>query len=204
MTDLTTFYLVRHGETEWNVKGLIQGTADSPLTPQGISQAKNLAKKFNDIRFDLVFSSDLLRAKRTAEIIAEEKKLANSTTKLLRERYFGPLEGKSNVLFKEWDDALQELAEDERYSYKHLGVVESDKEVIDRFMVFIRELAVRFPGKKVLAVTHGGIIRTILKRLGNLENIPKHGAVGNTAYIKLLTDGSDIFIKDIVGVKLNA
>ena len=75
--------------TEWNEIGLIQGHSDSPLTAQGITQAKELAKKLKNVKFDLIFSSDLLRAKRTAEIIALEHKLFVQTSKLLRERDFG-------------------------------------------------------------------------------------------------------------------
>lgn len=203
MNDMTTFYLVRHGQTEWNVKGLIQGTSDSPLTKDGINQAKELAKQLSHVEFDLIFSSDLLRAKKTAEIIVGEKNLAMQTTKLLRERNFGPLEGKSSAYFKEWDEALKMLAVEERYSYRHLDIVESDKDVIERFLIFISELAVRYPGKNILAVTHGGIMRTVLNRLGKLENFARHGAVGNGAYVKILTDGKDIFVKEIVGIKFD-
>ncbi len=60
MNKLTTFYLVRHGETEYNVKGIIQGQSDSPLTRKGIDETKKLAKNLKGIKFDYIFSSDLL------------------------------------------------------------------------------------------------------------------------------------------------
>ena len=89
-----TIYLVRHGETEWNEKKLIQGHSDIPLNKKGEIQAKQLGEKLKDIHFEAVFSSDLVRAKRTAEIMVLEKKLAVITTKALRERLFGRYEGK--------------------------------------------------------------------------------------------------------------
>src|SRR3989339_1397072 len=88
-------YLVRHGETEWNVQKIIQGHKDIPLNQKGEKQARRLAKKLVKIKFGVVFSSDLLRAKRTAEIVVLEKKIAVKTTKTLRERHFGRFEGKS-------------------------------------------------------------------------------------------------------------
>ena len=87
-----TLYLVRHGETDWNVKGLLQGHTDIDLNKTGIKQAKELAKKLRRIKFAISFSSDLLRARRTAEIIATEKKIAVKTTTTLRERKFGRFE----------------------------------------------------------------------------------------------------------------
>jgi len=86
-------YIVRHGETDWNVKELLQGHADIPLNKFGEEQAKQLAKKLTKVNFAIAFTSDLLRAKKTAEIIALEKKIVVRTTKTLRERYFGHFEG---------------------------------------------------------------------------------------------------------------
>ena len=88
-------YLIRHGETDWNAKGLLQGQSDIPLNKEGEKQTIEAAKKhFKKIKFAAIFSSDLVRAKRTAEIIALEKKMAVETSVLLRERDFGPFEGK--------------------------------------------------------------------------------------------------------------
>ena len=62
---MTTIYIVRHGETKWNVKQLMQGHKDSPLTEKGIEQAEEIKKELKNIHFYRIFSSDLLRAKRT-------------------------------------------------------------------------------------------------------------------------------------------
>ena len=201
-----TFYLIRHGETEWNVKRIMQGHNDSPLTELGINQAKDLAKKLRHIHFDKIFSSDILRAKRTAEIIASERKLAVATTKLLRERTFGKYEGwtidKYYKKFEQYFVENQKLSEIETYKRKPDADIESDEEIVNRLIIFIREVAVGFPGKTVLVVTHGGIMRGFLIHLGyGTRKELGGGAVKNTAYIKLLSDGVDFFIKEAMGIE---
>lgn len=199
MTKMTTFYLVRHGETEWNVKDLLQGTSDSPLTEKGINDAKNVAKKLKNIKFDLVFSSDLLRAKRTAEIIALEHKLTVETNNLLRERYFGHLEGKPNDEYRNWAKAFKDLTDEERFTSKISDDIESDEEIATRLLQFIREIAIGNPGKTILAVSHGGIIKTLLIHLG-FGSYKQIKMIANGGHVKLESDGTDIFIKEVKGV----
>ena len=86
-------YVVRHGETEWNLMGKQQGHMDSPLTALGIKQAYALATGLMNRGIKFIFSSDLRRAKKTAEIIATKLKLSVTTNELLRERHLGSLQG---------------------------------------------------------------------------------------------------------------
>ena len=133
-----TIYLVRHGRTDWNEKGKIQGHTDRVLDSTGKTQALELAKELKQIKFDKVFSSDLLRAKQTAEIIALEHKLAVETIKALREREFGIFEGRHwTALNKEMEATLKELDQNSRFSYKHHPSMESDKELMSRFITFL-------------------------------------------------------------------
>lgn len=195
---MTTFFLVRHGETELNTKKILQGHMDSPLTPQGISDAKLLGKKFKNFKFDLVFSSDLLRAKRTAEIIIAEKKLAIESTKILRERSFGELEGKPYSALKAYYELIEKLKDQDNITKINFAV-ENDEAVVGRLITFLRETAITHPGKKILVVSHGGIMRVFLKHLGYMNLVS--GAVGNLAIIKLQTDGTNFFIKNTSGIK---
>jgi len=200
-----TFYLVRHGQTEWNIKKRMQGQKDSPLTDLGIKQAKELGKKFKNIHFDAVFSSDLLRAKRTAEIVVAEKKLAIITTKLLRERNFGQYEGYNwEKFYEKFNQSLKKykkLTEDEYFRHKLEGV-ESDEEVVGRFITFIREIAVGYLGKQVMLVSHGGLIRVLLIHLGfGTRKELISGSVKNTAYVYFLSDGTDFIIKEVYGIE---
>lgn len=197
-----TLYIVRHGETDWNINRIIQGHYhDTTLNANGETQAKELAKELKDIHFDKAFSSDLKRAQRTAEIIALERELAIETTKVLRERKFGRFEGKPGENLKLVDQLYDALKEEEKFFYKPFPEMESDEEVIGRFITFIRETSVAYPGKTILVVTHGGLMRVLLIHLGFLkrEQLQK-GSITNTAYIKLLSDGVDFFIKEAKGV----
>ncbi len=198
----TTIYLVRHGETEWNVKNLIQGHSDSPLTDKGIGQALNLGRKLQHTDFDAIFSSDLLRAKRTAELLKLERKLIINTSRLLRERFFDQLEGKSwediKNEQKEIFDKLESLSEKEKKLFKYTPQAESDDEILGRMITFLREISVVYINKTVLVVSHGGILRTFLNH--SAPELIKNKKLGNGAYIKLRSDGVDFFIDEIEGL----
>lgn len=201
--NLCTLYIVRHGETEWNVAKRIQGQTDSPLTDAGKKQAKELGKIFQDIHFDAVFSSDLLRAKRTAEIITMEKQLEVITTRVLRERAFGQFEGAQINELREIDKILEKFSDEEKFSRSGHPDIETDEKLIERFITFIREVGVGYAGKKVLVVTHGGILRALLIHLGFATyQTLQWGGIKNTAYIELDTDGVDFFIRNTHGISL--
>lgn len=197
-----TMYVVRHGETDWNVLDLIQGQTDTMLTKNGEIQAKEAARELGKIHFDAVFSSDLIRARRTAEIISLEKKIAVQTTKLLCERNYGSLQGKSHSTLKEIDKLYDALKEEERFSFKPFPDVESDEEVVGRFITFAREVAVANAGKTILVVAHGGLMRIFLMHL-RFANFKKSAVktISNGGYVKLKTDGVDFFVEETVGIK---
>ncbi len=199
MQNFCTLYIVRHGETDWNVKKIIQGHADIPLNKKGEAQAKELAKKLRHIKFDAIFSSDLIRAKRTAEIISLEKKLAIHTTKELRERYFGKYQGKSFAVNNEMVKLINNL---KMFSGPGLKEVESDENIILRITTFLKEIAVAYPKKTILVVSHGGPMRTLLIHLGfsTYDNLTE-GLIDNLAYIKLKSDGKDFIIEATEGIK---
>ena len=189
MQNFCTIYLVRHGETEWNEKKIIQGHSDIPLNKKGELQAKELGQEFKGIHFDAVFSSNLIRAKRTAEIAVLEKKLAVVTTNALRERMFGRFEGKH---ISELRKAFGELLLIEQQDYE----VESDDQILFRLNPFLREVAVAYPGKNVLMVTHGGLMRAFLSHIG--FKIPEYSdrPMKNAGYLIIKSDGVEFEIKN--------
>ncbi len=189
MNNSCTFYIARHGQTDWNEKGLVQGHQDSLLTLLGEQQAKNLAIELYDINFDLAFSSDLLRAKRTAEIVVLEKKLAVATTQALRERGYGKYEGQPYDTLRVYDDFYEALQDEEKFTSKFEDI-ESDEMIITRLITFLRETAILHPGKNILVITHGDVMHKFLIKMGfgTHENFPR-GAIGNTAFFKLISDG---------------
>lgn len=200
--NLTTFYIVRHGQTDWNAKKIIQGQLDIPLNEIGEKQAQKVAEKFKDIKFDLAISSDLMRAKRTAELITLEHKLAIETTNKLRERTFGEFEGKPSTVFFTYIDKLNELEHKERLHNKPYETFESDNEVTTRTITFLRETAVANPGKTVLVTTHGGVQRMILLHLGHFDyKTIEAYHFDNLSYIKLTSDGVDFFVEELSGIE---
>lgn len=183
-----TIYLTRHGETEWNEKKLIQGHTDIPLNEKGKKQAKLLGKQLKDIDFDVVFSSDLLRAANSAEIIFKEKDMDVIKIKALRERFFGRFEGKSlGEMRKAFGEVM--LVTKEKQKKLKIYDVENDEEIIARLIPFMKKTAKQYIGKKILMVTHGGLLRAFLSYV-NFE-VPEYSdrPMKNTGYLIIESDG---------------
>ncbi len=205
MNTYCTFYIVRHGETEWNVAGKLQGHHDSPLTEAGIRQAMERSQTFQDLHFADAFSSDIFRAQRTAEIITADHQLVIKTSQLLRERRLGKYEGWE---YQQFQDELREtlekreaLSEEEQFAHHLAPEIESDAEIAERMIQFLRETAVAYPGKKVLVVSHGGIIKATLQKIGALGNShPSAARIQNLGYAVIDSDGVDFFVKELNGI----
>jgi len=141
---MTTLLLVRHGETDWNASGRLQGHTDTPLNDFGRRQARLLADQLADDKLDAVFSSDLARARETAEIVGERLDLPVGVDSDLREKNWGNWEGLS------WT---------ERDAVEYVG--ESNEDHRDRMLAALRRIAEHHPGGRVLVVTHGGSMRRV-------------------------------------------
>jgi 2,3-bisphosphoglycerate-dependent phosphoglycerate mutase len=210
---LATIYIVRHGESESNAHidkdssfHTQWGEFESPLTQKGEEQAQKRAEALRSIEFDAVFSSDLTRAKQTAEIIKLERKLAVQTTRVIRERSYGnylkSFKDKSREQIEsEMKKELTMLDEMAKMTYKPSPDVESPAESASRLITFLREVAVAYAGKKVLVVNHGNNMRNLLTHLGYAKfDELATGDIENTGYIVLESDGTDFFIKETHGV----
>jgi broad specificity phosphatase PhoE len=203
-----TIYLVRHGQTYGNADQIIQGHSDISLTEKGEQQAHERRSDLKHIYFSKVYSSDLIRAKRTAEILNLERKCAHQTTELLRERYFGSYEGKRQEegrRMKLWD-LLDSYA---LYKHSHIrdSGIETNEQVIGRSLSFLREVSLVHLNQNILVVSHGGLMRILLVHLGYAQpNQFIHGSSGaiqNLAWIKLECDGFDFTVKDTLGITLD-
>lgn len=200
----TTFYIVRHGETIGNTQKIIQGHSDTELTENGIAQAHAIREGLAYINFAAVYSSDLGRAISTAEIFLKESSMELKTTPLLRERCFGKYEtGLYNNMFeanKEFHDLLKNLPHEKRRVSKLSDDIECDAELWERFIKFVNETAPKYAGENVLVISHGGFMKALLLELHYdiYENTLK-GRFGNTGYIKLSVDDTEIIIEDVKG-----
>lgn len=205
----TKIYLVRHGETKANSEKIVSGHFDSPLSEMGQKQAKKRAEHLKSVKFDAIFSSDLIRAKNTAELISANRQLAINTHWLIRERFFGHWEGQPESVFMEENKHLFELkktlSEQQKRNFKYSFAYESDNDIAARMLLFLREIAVTFSGQTVLVVSHGSIMRATLMHLGfaNSDELPT-GSIENTGYVVLESDGVDFFIKETQGVNKRA
>lgn len=141
---MTTLLLVRHGETDWNAEGRLQGHTDRPLNDFGRRQAKALADELSDERLDAVYSSDLLRARETAEIVGERLGLPVVVDPDLREKNWGSWEGLTGA---------------ERDAVEFVG--ETTQAHRERVLGALRRIAERHPDGRVLVVTHGGSLRRV-------------------------------------------
>ncbi|MCZ8520519.1 MULTISPECIES: histidine phosphatase family protein [Paenibacillus] len=153
---MTILGLIRHGTTEWNLEGRMQGQMDTPLAEVGRMQAELLAKRLQGESWDGILSSDLIRARETAETIARETGIPLlGTDKRLRERAFGELEGTTlQDRVTRWGEGWRE---------KDLGM-EKDEELLARWNAFLLDTEREHPGKRILVVSHGGYIAPVLAR----------------------------------------
>jgi broad specificity phosphatase PhoE len=149
---MTLLYLVRHGETDWNLARRIQGRADIPLNATGRGQARRAAGLLARRDWDVIVASPLSRARETAEIIAAELDLPDPELRpALVERDYGVAEG---LGFAEIDARYPEGAE--------VPGRESRSAVAERVVPDLLELARRYSERAVVVVTHGGAIRAVL------------------------------------------
>jgi broad specificity phosphatase PhoE len=201
-----TIYLVRHGETDYNIQRRFQGHIDTPLNKAGKKQAVELAKKFTSLHLDFVYSSDLIRAKETAAEIAKEKKLEIRLTKLFRERNFGKAEGRSLTEDKELIlllDRFATLSPDKQWHSRVLPGWETNEELVGRAFTHLRSLALQHLGDNILVVTHGTVIVTLLAHLGYLTRKEMYsGRLKNGAIIELQSDGITFIVKSVEGLTL--
>lgn len=199
-----TFYIVRHAESKANESGIRAGQIDYELSEKGEQQAVARAADLKNINFDEAFSSDLIRAKRTAKIIATEHKLAIQATNLLRERAWGKeLEGKTREETRKPLEEFHKMNYEERLKVKVFPDMESDEEIIARFITFLRETAILHPTKTILVVSHANLIRTFLTHIGFGSHQELSGALEPSGYVKLKTDGVDFFIEQTKGFKIS-
>ena len=150
---MTTLILVRHGETDWNRDGIWQGHGDPTLNDLGRSQAAALAERLADVEIDVLYSSDLRRAMETAEIVGRALGLAVSPDSGLREIDIGSWSGLTRSQIAERYPGMERLDGETNEAF--------DTRVIDT----VRRIATAHPRQRVLAITHGGVVRALDRHL---------------------------------------
>jgi len=185
----TTIYLIRHGETDWNLERKYQGHEDIPLNSTGIKQAKIIAENLNDNQFSALYSSDLTRAIQTAQEVAKKVNLPIVTYPELREINQGDWEGKyiKDVLAASGDEVR--AVYENPYSVRRPGG-ESIAEVAERMVACLDHLAEKHNQETIIVVSHGLAIATALCKVRDLplemaiHNIPQNTGVEVIKWVK--------------------
>ena len=178
---MAKLYLIRHGETDYNNSLRFQGQTDIPLNQKGIEQAEKAADFFKDIPLQAIYTSTLIRAKTTAEIIARAKGMELQETDALREMSFGIWENMNTKdiqkkYAKEWKDFFASPAR------TTIPQGESMLDVQKRAYPTVQEILDRYPEGDVAFVAHGGIIRVLICTMLGLDlNRAWHLHVGNAS-----------------------
>jgi len=176
---LVTLVLIRHGQSLWNAENKFTGWTDIGLSEKGIKEAENAGKKLEDVKFDVVHTSALIRAQKTAEIIIENNKKSKGIPvhkdKRLNERHYGSLQGLNKK-----ETAEKYGAEQVHIWRRSFDVPPPDGESLkmnaERTLPYFKENIIGDleNGKNVLVAAHGNSLRSIVMFI---ENISKEDVV---------------------------
>lgn len=176
---MTVVGIIRHGITDWNLAKRAQGSSDIPLNDTGIHDAEKLADRLKDEEWDIVYSSDLKRAHKTAEIIATKLEIPVITDERIREAYGGQIEGTTKAeRVERWG---------EKWFEEDLGI-ESNESVLSRGFDFLNDMVGQHPKDKILVVSHGSFIRQLVDKIFGSE---KKQRFDNTSLTILRHKGDD-------------
>ena len=154
----TRLYLLRHGQTDWNLRAALQGRADIPLNETGRAQAREAGRRLAGVRFDAVFSSPLARAAETARLATGWPAGRITLDRRLIEIDFGPYEGRDpHALGPEFAPFFTDPA-----AYRAPAGAESFGSLLARTGAFVRWVAAEYKGGTVLAVSHGAALHALL------------------------------------------
>ncbi|XP_021714263.1 phosphoglycerate mutase-like protein 4 [Chenopodium quinoa] len=161
----TEIIVVRHGETEWNALGKMQGQTDTDLNEVGRRQAVMVAERLSrDPNISAIYSSDLKRALKTAETIASRCGLEVVEDKDLRERHIGDLQGLTIIESPKINPVAFEALRSPRNDQEIPGGGESRDQLIRRCTSSMQRIAEKHRGARVVVVTHGAVIDKLYKR----------------------------------------
>lgn len=198
------FYLVRHGETDWNQNRLLQGRTDIPLNINGIDQAEELRDHLKDHAFHAVYSSPLQRAYETARIVSEPHGHPIQISPYLQEATYGAFEGLTIEEYHRRKEQLLAnqipLTPDHHLHFKPVPDAESAFEIYQRALAFFEETAAKHPNKTVLIFTHGAFMRAIL--FITLKLHPSQVKVPNTSYFVAKKDTEQLSIVSYRGIEI--
>ena len=195
MQGMTELIVIRHGETDWNRQHRFQGQIDVPLNAVGLAQADRLARRLTDEPIDVLVCSDLQRARRTAQPLALQLGLVPEIAPLWREQHFGVLEGLDVPTIRSRHAALWNrwVRHEADYALPQGG--ESNVAFHARVMQALQALLAAHAGRRVLVLTHGGVLDMLWRSaLGLPLHGPRECDIPNTGINRLRWTGSGLQI----------
>ena len=187
-------YIIRHGQTTWNKELRLQGQTDIPLNEEGRRMAREASVQYKDIldSIDICFSSPLVRAYETAELLLSNRELSHNiiTDDRLKEISFGEFEGLINQV--SIPESLVYNLFHEPENYEAVGEAEGLNELLKRTGEFYREVLIPLlnEGKNVLVVGHGGMNSALISNVLNWEKKDFWKAMtGNCKLLRITEDG---------------
>ena len=182
----TVLILIRHGETLWNTQLRMQGSLDSNLTSKGESQIKALGEWMKEVPFDYLYCSDSGRARKTAEAISKYTGHTLNIDKRLREKNLGIFEGLTSEEARDRYPKIFQLFKTAGANYV-IDQGESTQQLLDRALEAIEKIRLRHPQKVAVLVTHGGVVRVLMKHvLGVPLDSPTQFMISNTGIFRLV------------------
>jgi probable phosphoglycerate mutase len=175
-------WLIRHGQTDWNAIGRVQGQTPTELNAQGRREALEVGEILARSRrkFAACYASDLPRAAETARIIAQQVGLEVVEVPGLRERSFGKLEGATSAEVRAARTAAGLADSTDLADWTGLSGVESNDALYARSTTALREISERHPAADVVVVTHGGVMgRLLFRTLGIADGAPRRFPLSN-------------------------
>lgn len=180
---MTKIYIARHGETDWNRAGKLQGATDVPLNEEGRKQAVACGKFFEDIAIRAIFTSPLQRARETAEIINQQLHLPLIQIDAFRERTFGAAEG---MTYEERSKV---------YPRKNYPNQESFKAFRKRLVRGLQEIYEAYPDEEVALIAHGAVIHTLFQIVQNADFFPQHARLSNGGVSTIYSKGGEWWLE---------
>jgi len=182
----TEIILIRHGETEWNSQKRMQGHSNSNLSEVGRGQIQALGELLKNVSFDHIYSSDSLRTSQTAEAITQYSGHTLQFDQRIREKNLGVFEGLTSTEAKERHPEVYRLFKTAGANYV-IDEGESTQQLLERALEFIEEIRLRHPQERVVMVTHGGVVRVLMKHaLGLSIDAPTRFIIKNTGIFGLI------------------
>ena len=190
----TRIIAIRHGETDWNVAMRIQGQLNIALNEAGRRQARRLAGALADARLDAIYSSDLIRARATAQAVARRAGLEVRTDSGLRERGFGAFEG---LTFPEIEQRFPDQARRWRQRDASFGPAggETLAAFFARVVARVVALAAQHRGEHIAIVAHGGVLDALYRAATRVPlDAPRTWQLGNATINRLLASDAGLMI----------